>query len=49
MYPFASLPENLAVFCGVLRRTHGFRLGPGELQDAARALQVVELADERAR
>ena len=48
MYPFASLPENLAAFCGVLRRTHGFRVGPGELQDAARALEVVELSDERA-
>jgi uncharacterized protein len=48
MYPFASLPENLAAFCGVLRRTYGFRVGPGELQDAARALEVVELADERA-
>ena len=48
MYPFASLPENLAAFCGVLRRTHGFRVGPGELQEAARALEVVELADERA-
>ena len=48
MYPFASLPENLAAFCGILRRTHGFRVGPGELQDAASALEVVELSDERA-
>jgi hypothetical protein len=46
MYPFASLPENLAAFCGVLRRTHGFRIGPGELQDAASALEVVELSNE---
>ena len=48
MYPFASLPENLAAFCEVLRRDHGFRIGPGELHDAARALDVVDLADERA-
>jgi uncharacterized protein with von Willebrand factor type A (vWA) domain len=48
MYPFASLPENLAAFCQVLRRQHGFDIGPGELHDAARALDVVDLADERA-
>ena len=38
MYPFASLPENLAAFCDALRRQHGFRIGPGEVHDAARAL-----------
>lgn len=48
MYPFASLPENLIAFCAVLRRDHGFRIGPGELHDAARALEVVDLSDERA-
>ena len=48
MYPFASLPENLAAFCDVLRRNHGFRIGPGEVHDAARALEVVDLANERA-
>ena len=48
MYPFASLPENLAAFCDRLRRQHGFHIGPGELHDAARALEVVPLADERA-
>ena len=48
MYPFAGLPENLAAFCTTLRRRHGFRIGPGELRDAARALEVVPLADERA-
>ena len=48
MYPFASLPENLAAFCEALRREHGFRIGPGELHDAARALDVVDLANERA-
>ena len=48
MYPFVSLPENLAAFCEQLRREHGFRIGPGELRDAARALDVVDLANERA-
>ena len=48
MYRFASLPENLAAFCERLRRHHGFRVGPGELSDAARALDVVDLADEQA-
>ena len=48
MYPFASLPENLAAFCDVLRRQFGFRIGSGELQDAARALDVIDLADPRA-
>ena len=48
MYPYASLPENLTAFCAVLRKDHGFRIGPGELLDAARALEVVDLADERA-
>ena len=48
MYPFASLPENLAAFCQALRLQHGFHIGPGELHDAARALDVVDLANERA-
>jgi uncharacterized protein with von Willebrand factor type A (vWA) domain len=48
MYPFASLPENLAAFCEALRREHGFRVGPRELHDAARALDVVDIASERA-
>src|SRR5262245_28747711 len=48
MYPFASLPDNLAAFCEFLRRDRGFRIGPGELHDAARALEVIDLADERA-
>jgi uncharacterized protein with von Willebrand factor type A (vWA) domain len=46
MYPFASLPENLVAFCAVLRREHGFRIGPGEQRDAARALEVVDLSDD---
>ena len=48
MYPFGSLPENLAAFCRVLRRDHAFRVGPGELCDAARALEFVDLSDQRA-
>ena len=48
MYPFASLPANLAAFCDRLRRESGFRIGPGELRDAARALEVVDLANPRA-
>jgi hypothetical protein len=47
MYPFASLPENLVAFAGTLRRHHGFRIGPRELADAARALTTIELGDER--
>jgi uncharacterized protein with von Willebrand factor type A (vWA) domain len=47
-YPFESLPENLAAFCELLRREHRFRIGAGELQDAARALELVNLGDERA-
>ena len=48
MYPFATVPENLAAFCRILRRRHGFKIGPGELLDAARALDVVSLASEQA-
>ena len=48
MYPFASLPENLIAFGAVLRRDQAFRIGPGELHDAARALEVVDLSDEHA-
>lgn len=47
MFPFASLPANLTAFCAVLRRDHGFRIGPGEVIEAARALGVIELADQR--
>jgi uncharacterized protein with von Willebrand factor type A (vWA) domain len=48
MYPFASLPENLAAFCETLRRQHAFHIGPGELRDATCALDVVDVADEHA-
>lgn len=47
-YPFASLADNLAAFCAGLRRDRGFHIGPGELTDAARALDLVDIADERA-
>lgn len=46
IYPFQSLPENLAAFCAMLRRDYRFRVGPRELQDAARALEMADLADE---
>jgi uncharacterized protein with von Willebrand factor type A (vWA) domain len=46
-YPFGNLPGNLVAFCASLRREHGFRIGPGEIVDAARVLELVDLADER--
>jgi uncharacterized protein with von Willebrand factor type A (vWA) domain len=46
MYPFGSLPRNLIAFGDFLRREYGFQIGSGELHDAARALEVVDLADE---
>ncbi|HVB99588.1 MAG TPA: VWA domain-containing protein [Candidatus Dormibacteraeota bacterium] len=46
MYAFGSLPGNLIAFGDFLRREYGFKLGSGELHDAARALEVVDLADE---
>lgn len=48
MYPFSSLPDNLAAFCAALRRDHGFHIGPGELADAVRALEAVDVGGERA-
>ena len=47
MYRYASLPDNLAHFGAVLRRQYGFRLGPGEVTDAARALTAIDIADEQ--
>jgi uncharacterized protein len=47
IYPFESLPENLAAFCAMLRQDHRFLIGPRELQEAARALEIAALADER--
>jgi len=47
VFPFSTFPSNLAAFCDRLRREDGFRLGPRELADAARALTIVPLADVR--
>ena len=47
-FPFASLPDNLAAVCALLRNEYRFRAGPRELRDAAHALELAELADERA-
>jgi uncharacterized protein with von Willebrand factor type A (vWA) domain len=47
MYPFDGLPENLTAFCRELRETRGFLAGPGETLEAARALTLVDLGDER--
>jgi uncharacterized protein len=48
MYPFGSLPANLAAFCRVLNRDYHYHIGPRELEDAARALEVVPIGRERA-
>jgi len=48
MYPFGSIPENLAAFCAFLRREHRFTIDVRQLRDAARALDVVTVTDERA-
>jgi uncharacterized protein with von Willebrand factor type A (vWA) domain len=47
MFPFGGLPENLAGFCAALRRDHRFHIGAGELLDAARALDVVQVSDQK--
>jgi hypothetical protein len=47
-YPFSGLPENLAAFCAALRRDQQFNIGPRELMDAMRGLEVTEITDERA-
>jgi uncharacterized protein len=44
MPAFGGLPENLASFCSLLRREHGFRIGAGELLDAARALDLIDVS-----
>jgi uncharacterized protein len=48
MYPFGNLPGNLIALGDFLRTEHGFQIGSGELHDAARALEVVDLANELA-
>jgi uncharacterized protein with von Willebrand factor type A (vWA) domain len=47
MYPFASLPENVAAFCAMLRRDHQFRIGPRELLDGVRALEIAGVSNEK--
>ena len=47
MYPAGDLPGNLAAFCGVLRRDYGFRLGPGEINDAARVLHQIDITNQQ--
>ena len=44
-YPARSLPENVCAFCDVLRRELDFRVGPGEIADALRALDYLGLED----
>src|SRR5262245_32568774 len=48
MYPFGDFPANLAAFCALLRREYGFHIGAGELIDAMRAIEIVDVSDERA-
>ena len=40
-HAFPSLEANLTAFCEVLRQKHGFKVGPGEVLDALRAVEVV--------
>ena len=47
MFPFGALPENLTSFCAFLRRDYGFHIGAGELLDAARAIDIVDLSSKR--
>jgi uncharacterized protein with von Willebrand factor type A (vWA) domain len=47
-YPYANLPDNLAAFCAILRSDHRFLIGPRELADAARALEITSLHDQPA-
>lgn len=48
MYAFGGLPENLVSFCAMLRRDYGFHIGPGEMLDAARALDIIDLSSQQA-
>jgi uncharacterized protein len=47
MYPFRSLPQNLIAFCDFLRREHRFAIGPREVRDATRALELLGIIEER--
>jgi uncharacterized protein with von Willebrand factor type A (vWA) domain len=47
MYPFRTLPQNLVAFCDLLRRDHRFAIGPREVRDATRALELLGVTEER--
>ena len=47
MYPFPSLPDNVAAFCASLRHNHHFKIGPREMIDAIRALEIVDVSNEQ--
>jgi uncharacterized protein len=47
-FAYGSLPANLAAFCAMLRRDYAFRIGTREVHDAARAIETVGIATERA-
>jgi uncharacterized protein with von Willebrand factor type A (vWA) domain len=43
----AALAAQVTTFAGRLRRRHGFLIGPGEVRDALRALELVDLLSRR--
>ncbi len=44
-FPAGNASENLIVFCETLRLKHEFKIGPGEIADALRALEAVGVHD----
>ena len=45
-----DFPSRLVDFCGLLRAEHGFRIGPAEMRDGLRAVELVGIEDpERVR
>jgi uncharacterized protein len=44
-FPSGDASENLIVFCETLRLEHEFKIGPGEITDALRALEAVGVHD----
>jgi len=45
LHPHGDFSANVAAFCAVLRRGHGFTIGPGEAADALRAIETVGVSD----
>jgi len=45
-FPHRTFTANLAAFCALLRRDHDFTIGPGEAEDALRAVAAVGVADQ---